>query len=285
MTRTSTQDLQEEFLSTLRKGQKTIIGALRIWVDTVTTVTPRLSLLTDKLPKLPNVTVPFADKLPTPGEAVDSAYGLAEQLLANQRKFADDMLSLTIPLMSGHLGNGTTKTAPNAPKLTQVAAKPFLVASKPAEPKPATPKLAAVVSAPKPAEPKPAAPQAAEPKAAEPKAAEPKPAEPKPAEPKAAAPKPAEPKPAVAVPEFKPAVAKTEPSAVASAPKPAPAKPAESAKPAAPAKSPTTAKAAPKAAAPKAAARKAAPKAAAPKAAAPKRTPRPAAKPTPKTGA
>src|SRR5580704_14892199 len=116
MTKTSTQDLQEEFLCTLRKGQKTIIGALRIWVDTVTTVTPRLSPLTAKLPKLPNVTVPFADKMPTPGEAVDSAYGLAEQLLANQRKFADDMLSLTVPLMSGHLGNVTTRTAPSTPK-------------------------------------------------------------------------------------------------------------------------------------------------------------------------
>ena len=161
MTRTSTQDLQEEFLSTLRKGQKTIIGALRIWVDTVTTVTPRLSPLTDKLPKLPNVTVPFADKLPTPGEAVDSAYGLAEQLLANQRKFADDMLSLTVPLMSGHLGNGTTRTAPNTPQAR-------------AQTRPGRAQARRLVPAPKPAEPKPA----------EPKPAEPKPAEPKPAEPK-----------------------------------------------------------------------------------------------------
>ena len=220
MTRTSTQDLQEEFLTSLRKSQKTIIGALRIWVDTVTTVTPRLSPLTDKLPKLPSVTVPFAGKLPTPEEAVDSAYGLAEQLLANQRKFADDMLALTIPLMSGRRANVTTKTAPRPElKVVQVASKPepkFLqVASKPAVVVP-----------------------------------EPKAAAPKPAEPKAAVVVP-EFKPAVVAPEPKPAVVKTEPSVVASAPKPAPAK------------SP-------------------APKAAAPKAAAPKRTPRPAAKPTPK---
>src|ERR1700685_3204380 len=86
MTRTSPQDLQEGFLSTLRKGQKTIIGALRIWVGTVNTLTPRLSPQTDKRPKLPNLAVPFAAQLPTPGEAVDSAYGLAEQLLASQRK-------------------------------------------------------------------------------------------------------------------------------------------------------------------------------------------------------
>jgi hypothetical protein len=235
MTRTSTQDLQEEFLSTLRKGQKTIIGALRIWVDTVTTVTPRLSPLTDKLPKPPNVTVPFADKLPTPGEAVDSAYGLAEQLLANQRKFADDMLALTVPLMSGHRQNVTTRTAPKPePKLTQVESKPVAVVP---EPKPAAPK--AVVP-----EPKPAAPKAA------------------------------------VVPEFKPAVVKTEPSVVASAPKPEPTKPTAPAKASAP-KAAAPKAAAPKAAAPKAAAPKAsAPKAAARKASAPKRTSRPAAKPT-----
>jgi hypothetical protein len=307
MTRTSTQDLQEEFLSTLRKGQKTIIGALRIWVDTVTTVTPRLSPLTDKLPKLPNVTVPFADKLPTPGEAVDSAYGLAEQLLASQRKFADDMLSLTVPLMSGHRENVTTRTAPKPePKLAQVAPRPAAVVPdpkpaapkavepkpaepKPAEPKPAAPKAAAPKApepkpvAPKAAEPKPAAPKAAEPKPAAPKAAEPKPAEPKPAAPKAAAPKPAEPKPAVVVPEFKPAVVKTEPSVVASAPKPESAKPAEPARSAAPKAAAPKAAAAPKTATPKTATPKTAtPKTAAPKAAAPKRTPRPAAKPTPK---
>ena len=196
MTRTSTQDLQEEFLATLRKGQKTIIGALRIWVDTVTTVTPRLLPLTDKLPKLPNVTVPFAGKLPTPEETVDSAYGLAEQLLANQRKFADDVLALTVPLMSGRHNNGTTRTAPKPePKAVQVTPEPkpsaLVLGPKPAvaktEPKPAVvasvPKPAAVTPEPKPAvaktEPKPAPAKSPAPKAAAPKTAAPKATAPK----------------------------------------------------------------------------------------------------------
>jgi hypothetical protein len=248
MTSTSTQDLQEEFLTSLRKGQKTIIGALRIWVDTVTTVTPRLLPLTDKLPKLPNVTVPFAGKLPTPEETVDSAYGLAEQLLANQRKFADDVLALTIPLMSGRHKNGTTRTAPKPePKVVQVTPEPkpaLVLGPKPAvakpEPKPAAPKPepkpAAVASAPKPAAVVPG---------------------PKPAVAKT------EPKPAAAKTEPKPAAAKTEPkpAAVAPEPKPAPAKPA-------PAKSPAP--------------RAAASRAAAPKTTAAKSAPRPAAKRTPK---
>jgi hypothetical protein len=307
MTRTSTQDLQEEFLTSLRKGQKTIIGALRIWVDTVTTVTPRLLPLTDKLPKLPNVTVPFAGKLPTPEETVDSAYDLAEQLLANQRKFADDVLALTIPLMSGRHKNGTTRTAPKPePKVVQVTPEPkpaLVLGPKPAAPKP-EPKPAAVASAPKPAavakpEPKPAAVAKPEPKPAavakpEPKPAavakpEPKPAAvasaPKPAAPKpepkpavvAAEPKPAAPKPAVMASAPKPAVAKPEPkpAAVASAPKPAAPKPEPEPKPAAVAEpKPAVAKTEPKpavASEPKPAPVKSpAPKAAAPKAAAPK---------------
>jgi len=224
MTRTSTQDLQEEFLTSLRKGQKTIIGALRIWVDTVTTVTPRLLPLTDKLPKLPNVTVPFAGKLPTPEETVDSAYDLAEQLLANQRKFADDVLALTIPLMSGRHKNGTTRTAPKPePKVVQVTPepkpalvlgpKPAAVASapKPVAPKP-EPKPAAVASAPKPAapkpEPKPAA-VAAEPKPAPAKSPAPKAAAPRAAAPRSAAPRSAAPKTTAAKSAPRPAAKRT----------------------------------------------------------------------------
>jgi hypothetical protein len=176
MTRTSTQDLQDEFLTALSKGQQTMIGALRIWVDTVQTVTPRLTSiyapLTDRLPKLPTVSLPFADRLPSPKEAVDGAYGLAEDLLANQRKFAEQVLDTAAPLLPGQ----------QAPKAA--APDPFVVRT---DPRPA---------APQPAGPKPAEPKPAQPKPAQPKPAQPKPAQPKPAAPKAASPKPTSPKPA-----------------------------------------------------------------------------------------
>jgi len=191
-TTTSTQDLQEEFLTALRKGQQTMIGALRIWVETVQTVTPKLTgvyaPLTDRLPRLPNVGLPFADKLPSPREAVGNAYGLAEELLANQRKFAEAVLDTTAPLMPGHV-NGVTRDAtlkaapkpvviktdprPAAPKPPEPVPAPKLVAVKP-EPKP-EPKSAVVAPAPKPATPKPAPRKAAAPKAAAPKPATPKP--------------------------------------------------------------------------------------------------------------
>jgi hypothetical protein len=176
MTRTSTQDLQDEFLTALTKGQQTMIGALRIWVDTVQTVTPRLTSiyapLTDRLPKLPTVSLPFADRLPSPKEAVDGAYGLAEDLLANQRKFAEQVLDAAAPLLPGQ----------QAPKAA--APDPFVVRT---DPRPAAPQ-------PKPAQPKPAQPKPAQPKPTAPKAASPKPTSPKPAPRKATAPKTAAPK-------------------------------------------------------------------------------------------
>ena len=85
------QDLQEEFLSTVRKSQETVIDAIKTWVDTVQSITP----------KVPSVQVPGADKLPKPEEVVASAYDFAEQLLASQRKFAEEVLKATTSLMPG----------------------------------------------------------------------------------------------------------------------------------------------------------------------------------------
>ncbi len=44
---------------------------------------------------------PFADKLPKPEDVVANAYDFAEQLLASQRKFAEDVLKATAPLTPG----------------------------------------------------------------------------------------------------------------------------------------------------------------------------------------
>jgi hypothetical protein len=43
--------------------------------------------------------VPGADKLPKPEEVVASAYDFAEQLLASQRKFAEEVVKATASLM------------------------------------------------------------------------------------------------------------------------------------------------------------------------------------------
>jgi len=45
--------------------------------------------------------VPGADKLPKPEDVVASAYDFAEQLLASQRKFAEEVLKATAALLPG----------------------------------------------------------------------------------------------------------------------------------------------------------------------------------------
>ena len=91
MANTPTQDLQNEVLNTVRKSQETVIDAIKTWVETVQSITP----------KIPAVDLPFADKLPKPEEVVASAYDFAEQLLASQRKFAEEVLKATSALTPG----------------------------------------------------------------------------------------------------------------------------------------------------------------------------------------
>src|SRR3954469_2117818 len=106
MASTPTRDRPEEFLAATRKSQEAMIRAIRTWVETVRTVTPRLSSvpgpLADRLPKLPSVTVPFADRLPTPEDVVATGYDFAEQLLAVPRKVAEDPPGGRGAMIPGH---------------------------------------------------------------------------------------------------------------------------------------------------------------------------------------
>jgi hypothetical protein len=84
-------DMQEEFLSNVRKSQEAVIDAIRTWVESVQSVTP----------KVPGVQVPGAEKLPRAEDVVASAYDFAEELLKNQRRFAEEIFKATSPLMPG----------------------------------------------------------------------------------------------------------------------------------------------------------------------------------------
>jgi hypothetical protein len=83
------QGLTAEVLNTINKSQAAVVDAIETWASVVQSIKP----------DLPGVKLPFANKLPTPQEAVASAYDFAEQLLASQRKFADDLLKATAPLL------------------------------------------------------------------------------------------------------------------------------------------------------------------------------------------
>src|ERR1700745_1936007 len=91
MASTPTQDLQNEVLNTVRKSQETVIDALKTWVETVQSITP----------KIPAVDMPFADKLPKPEEVVASAYDFAAEVLASQHNVRKEVLKATSSLTPG----------------------------------------------------------------------------------------------------------------------------------------------------------------------------------------
>jgi len=152
MASTPARDLQDEILAAARKSQKNVVRAIRNWLETVRSVTPNFpsvyAPLADRLPKLPSVNVPFADKLPKPQDVVASGYEFAGQLLALQRKFAEDLLDATAPLIPG-ISKGPKVTPAAKSQPAPVAAAPKPAAPKPAPPKAEAPKAPAAKAAPK----------------------------------------------------------------------------------------------------------------------------------------
>jgi hypothetical protein len=98
------QELTSEILNTISKSQAAVVEAIETWASAVQSIKP----------DLPDVNLPFADKLPTPQDVVTSAYDFAEQLLASQRKFAEDLLKATAPLLSTGSATAAKKTSKTA---------------------------------------------------------------------------------------------------------------------------------------------------------------------------
>ena len=99
-TSTTTQELQGEVLKTVRKGQEFVVDAIQAWADAVQAIKP----------PMPDVNIPFTDKLPQPGDVVAGTYDFFEQLLASQRKFAEDVLAVTAPLYTSEHATTAKKT-------------------------------------------------------------------------------------------------------------------------------------------------------------------------------
>jgi hypothetical protein len=101
MASTTTQDLQDQILGTIRKSQEFALDALKTWVETVQSITP----------SIPSVSLPLADRLPKPHDVVARGYDFAEQILTNQRKFTDEVLEVASPLLPGEDSKSTSKSA------------------------------------------------------------------------------------------------------------------------------------------------------------------------------
>ena len=84
-----TQELQEQVLDTVRKGQDTVLEAVKAWADAVHQITP-------SLPELPK----NVDALPSPDKLVADGYDFAANILANQREFAQNLLKAVEPVLA-----------------------------------------------------------------------------------------------------------------------------------------------------------------------------------------
>ena len=100
MATTANQELQESFLSAISKSQEITLNAIKAWAETVGYFTPKVSY----------ARLPLADRLPKAHDVVASSFDFAEQVLASQRRFADDVLKVTSPLLPGE-GTATTPEA------------------------------------------------------------------------------------------------------------------------------------------------------------------------------
>jgi GTP-sensing pleiotropic transcriptional regulator CodY len=77
-------ELQQQILAAVRQGEEGALDVIKALADTVTIVR--------------SVTVPLARKLPSPEAITSGAYDFAGQLLADQRKFTEDVLKATASL-------------------------------------------------------------------------------------------------------------------------------------------------------------------------------------------
>jgi hypothetical protein len=91
MSTTVREERQVEFLSTLRKGQDVALDALKALTEAIQFVSP----------VVPTVHVRLARRLPPAHQMVADANDFAERLLANQRQFADEVITVMSPLLAG----------------------------------------------------------------------------------------------------------------------------------------------------------------------------------------
>jgi hypothetical protein len=91
MATTIRQELEAEFLTTIRKGEDIALDALKPLIEAVQFV----------IPTMPVIHMPFVDRLPTAHDVMADGYRFAEHMLANQRQFADEVIKAATPMLPG----------------------------------------------------------------------------------------------------------------------------------------------------------------------------------------
>jgi valyl-tRNA synthetase len=91
----TTEELQAQVITAVRKGQQTTLEMIKSIVEAV-------SSATSKLPSAPaHLSAPFTDRLPKAEAVVSGAYDFAGKLLAEQRKFTQEIVKATAALRPG----------------------------------------------------------------------------------------------------------------------------------------------------------------------------------------
>lgn len=98
------EDLQKQILSAIRKGNEVTVEKIRAAVAAVSSgkiPAPKLPETKFNASKFRADAVAYAGKLPAPADVVESAFGFADRLVAEQRKLAGEVKKATAALRPG----------------------------------------------------------------------------------------------------------------------------------------------------------------------------------------
>ena len=86
-TKNATDDVTDQVLDTIRKGQEAVVDGLRSWTEAAEQFVPRTA-----------TAWPGADRYPSPAQLIDTTYDFAFELLKAQREFFHKAIEVTTPL-------------------------------------------------------------------------------------------------------------------------------------------------------------------------------------------
>lgn len=101
MTAITSEDVQQQVLTAVRKSQEITLDAVKRTVGTVNAATAKLPAvpLVGKLPPLPSPSaLPGARALPAPEKVVSVTFDFLGRLLAERRKFTGELVKATARL-------------------------------------------------------------------------------------------------------------------------------------------------------------------------------------------
>lgn len=76
--------VQDQILDAIKQSQNAVLEAVSTWSESVTKLVPNLP----EMPKLP-----MSDVLPKPAQVSDQFFDLAQQLLASQQEFVEQLMA------------------------------------------------------------------------------------------------------------------------------------------------------------------------------------------------